>query len=245
MGKIALDCGPAAVEVREDLRAAHQGVLDHFRRPGSWFSGAERIAISAESRRAPACSLCQERKEALSPEHVQGKHGSAEKLADALVDVIHRVRVDSGRLSRRWFEATLASGLSEGKYVEAVGIVALTAGLDTQCRALGVPPFPLPQPLSGSPTGRSPEGMTRGIAWVPLLRPEDASGPEADLYGGGGFVPNILRALSLVPGHIPVMRNWSAAHYVDVADRTARRAIDRSQIELVAARVSALNECFY
>ncbi len=245
MSGVAPNYSRAGFEVRGDLQAVHGAVLDHFRRSGSWFSGAERIAIAAETRRASGCPLCLERKAALSPEHLQGKHASAEKLAEPLVDVIHRVRVDPGRLSRRWFEATLASGLSEGEYVEAVGIIALTAGLDAQCRALGIPPFPLPEPLPGSPTGHSPKGMTSGIAWVPLLRPEDATGPETDLYDGAEFVPNIMRALSLVPGHIRVMRDWLTAHYVDVRDRTARRAIDRSQIEFVAARVSALNECFY
>ncbi len=245
MSDIELDYSAAGLEVREDLQSAHRMVLDHFRRPGCWFTGAQRIAIAAEARRALECPLCRERKAAVSPEHVQGEHASAGKLAETLVDVIHRVRTDPGRLSRRWFEAALDSGLSEGEYVEAVGIVALTSGIDTQCRALRVPPFPLPEPLPGSPTGHRPEGLTAEIAWVPLLRPEDATGPEADVYGGAEFVPNIVRALSLVPDHVRALRAWSAAHYVQLTDLTVGRAIDRLQIELVAARVSALNECFY
>ena len=58
--------------------------------------------------------------------------------------------------------------------------------------------------------------MTSGIAWVPLLLPENATGSEADLYGGAEFVPNIMRALSLVPGHVRAMRDSTAVHYVDV-----------------------------
>jgi hypothetical protein len=114
-----------------------------------------------------------------------------------------------------------------------------------QCRALGITDFPLLEPLAGEPSHYRPEGLEEGIAWVPLLPPERASRLEADLYDGMRLVPNIVRALSSVPDHVRVLRRWSDAHYVSLTDLGARRAIDRQQIELVAARVSALNQCFY
>jgi hypothetical protein len=241
----SLDYTAAGAPIRDDLRATHAMVLEHFSRPGCWFSGRERIAIAAESRLAVGCPLCRERRSALSPEHVQGEHATTGALKPPLVELIHRVRTDPGRLSRRFFDAVIAAGLRDGEYVEAVGIVALAAGLDFLCRALGVPVLPLPGPLPGVPSRHRPSGLQEGIAWVPLLPPEAASGPDADIYGGADFVPNIVRALSLVPDHVRVLRTWSDAHYVALRDLTARRAIDRPQIELVAARVSALNECFY
>jgi hypothetical protein len=242
---VALDYSAAGVEVREDLRAAHAMLLDYFRRAGSWFSGAQRNAIAEETRLAVRCPLCRERKAALSPDHVAGAHQTTGALSAPLVELIHRVRTDPGRLSRRCFEAVTKAGLDDGHWVEAVGIVAFTAGLDFLCRALGTPPFPLLDPIPGAPSGQRPRGLTEGVAWVPMLAPEDASGPDADLYGGSSFVPHIVRALSLVPDHVRTLRSWSAAHYVALTDLTARRAIDRPQIELVAARVSALNQCFY
>lgn len=246
-----LDYSAAGVAVRDDLVESQRALLDALRRPGAWFDGAERCAIAAASRLAPSCPLCRERKAALSPEQARGEHARSADgaaLSDAVIEVAHRVRTDSGRLSRGWFERTLASGLSDAEYVETVGIVALVAGLDAFCRALGVAPFPLPPPLPGAPSRRRPEGLESGIAWVPLLAPQDASGPEADVYGGSRFVPNIVRALSLVPDHVRLLRQESASHYLPLArmnDPQAARAIDRLQIELVAARVSALNECFY
>jgi hypothetical protein len=245
VGAPALDYRAAGAEIREDLRAAHLMVLDHFRRPGSWFSGAERNAIAAESRLAPRCKLCRARKEALSPEHVRGEHDHTGALPSALVEVIHRVRSDPGRLSRRVFESARAAGISAFEYLEAVGIASLAAGLDVQCRALGIPVFRLLDPLPGEPSRRSPQGLEEGTAWVPMLAPERATGPESDLYGGSRLVPNIVRALSAVPDHVRVLRRWSEAHYVSLSDLGARRAIDRTQIELLAARVSALNQCFY
>jgi hypothetical protein len=82
-----------------------------------------------------------------------------------------------------------------------------------------------------------------------MIDPEDASGSEHDLYPPAPFIPNIVRALSLVPDAVRVLQRSSDAHYLPVAqigDPTARRAhLDRLQTELVAARVSALNQCFY
>jgi hypothetical protein len=240
-----LDYSAANAPIRDDLRAAHRMVLDYFRRPGSWFTGAQRVAIVEESRLATHCPLCRERKGALSPEHVKGAHATRGSLPPALVEVIHRVRSDPGRLSRRSFEAAISGGVSLGEYVEAVGIVAFAAGLDAQCHALGIPEFAVPEPLPGAPSRYIPHGVEEGIAFVPLLAPEQATGPEADLYAGAVFVPNIVRALSFVPDHVRALRKWSDAHYVSVTDLSDRRAIDRPQIELVAARVSARNECFY
>ena len=245
---VQIDYAPAGVEVREDLRRAHSLLWRHLASPGSWWTGAERVAIAAESRNAPGCGLCRERKAALSPAAVQGEHESLGALPASLVDVIHRVRRDPGRLSRSWFDGVVASGLDEGRYVEAIGVVAMLAGVDAFARALGMPPFALPEPLPGEPSGHRPACARPGTAWVAMVAPEDAKGPERDLYGTADFVPNIVRALSLVPDHVRVLRELSSAHYMgfaEIPDFRRRGALDRMQMELVAARVSSLNECFY
>lgn len=236
---------PAGIEIRADLRRSHRRVLDHIARPGSWFRGTERVAIAREARAAADCALCRERRVALSPSQARGGHTRASELPEALADLVHRVRSDPGRLSRRVYEGVLDAGIETGAYVEAVGITALLAGLDFECRALGLPPFPLPEPVAGDPDRHRPAGLREGIAWVPMLLPEDAAGPEADLYAGLPVVPNIVRALSAVPDHVRVLRDWMDSHYVAVSDLSQERALERPQIELVAARVSARNECFY
>ena len=132
--------------------------------------------------------------------------------------------------------------------VELVSVTSVMAGLDYFARALGVEPLPLPASRPGEPSRHRPAGAKEGGAWVPIIDPADAAGPEADLYGGGDFVPNIVRALSLVPDEVRVLRRSTDAHYVPVAqipDPTYHRALARPQMELIAARVSALNQCFY
>jgi hypothetical protein len=242
-----VDYSAAGIQVRDDLHRTHLAMLEHLRQPGCWFTGAERLAIAAESRNALACPLCRERKSSLSPEHPKGEHARVSELPEVLVEIAHRIRLDPQRLSREWFDRIRAGGLEEGPYVELVGIVTFTAGIDYFCRALGILPFTLPDPAPGEPSSHRPENVREGIAWVSMLAPEDATGPEADLYQSD-FVPNIARALSLVPDHVRVLQLESASHYVSMADiqnPSIRRHLDRLQIELVAARVSAMNECFY
>ena len=247
MGELTVDYAGADVPVRDDLRVTHLEMLDHFRRPGSWFTGAERLAIAAESRNALDCPLCLERKASLSPEQPAGKHSRVTDLPEPLVELAHRIRLDPQRLSKAWFDRVVTNELGEDRYVELVGIVTFTAGIDYFCRSLGVTPFTLPEPLPGEPTKTRPQNVKSGTAWVSMLSPEDAVGPEATLYESE-TVPNIARALSLVPDHVRVLQQESASHYVSIADignPTVRRDLDRLQMELVAARVSAMNECFY
>ena len=165
-----------------------------------------------------------------------------------VVDAIHRVRTDPARLSRSWFDALIAGGLNVAPYVELMGVVSMLTGVDYFARSLGLAPFPLPEPCEGAPARHLPPSAKPGPAWVPMIAPEDARELESDLYPPGIMIPNIVRALSLVPAEVRMLQTLAAAHYLPVeqiGDPTARRSLDRMQIELIAARVSALNQCFY
>jgi hypothetical protein len=238
----------AGVPVRDDLEAAHRFLWEHLRAPGTWWTGAQRLAIAAETRRAQACALCRDRKAALSPNGVAGTHGGSGELSPTIVEAIHRIRTDPARLSRAWFDGVRAGGLGVAEYVELVGVVAMTTGIDFFARALGVDPFSFPEPLPGEPTRYLPPGAARESAWVPLVAVKRATGAEADLYDRSGFVPNIVRALSLVPAEVRALQRVTASHYVpagQIANLTLHHTLDRMQMELLASRVSALNQCFY
>jgi len=237
----------ASVPVREDLLAAHRSAFQRLAQPGSFWTGQERLAIAAEARHAPCCPLCEERKAALSPDAVQGEHRSLGALAEVMVDVIHRVVTDPSRLSRAWLERTLARGLGDAAYVEILGVVTTIVAIDAFCRGIGVAPHPLPEPRPGEPSRRRPARAKLEGAWIPMIPQWHARGPEADLYDGA--MPNVLRALSLVPDEVRTLKTQIAAHYLEARQvidvRASRGALDRAQMELIAGRVSALNECFY
>ena len=52
MGREAIDYSQAAVAVRADLGETHSRYWHRLARAGSWWSGAERIAIANETRQA-------------------------------------------------------------------------------------------------------------------------------------------------------------------------------------------------
>jgi hypothetical protein len=243
-----IDYALSPAPVRQDLVEAHRRAWRRLGAAGTWWDGRTRVAIAAETRHAQACRLCRERRAALSPAAVGGAHDSLGELPEALVEAIHRIATDSGRLTRRVYEAALAAGIGDGEYVETVGVIATLLAVDSFTEALGMMPHPLPPPEAGEPVRQRPAGARAGLAWVPTLAPEDVGAEEADLYDGLGGA-NIHRALSLVPAEVRGFFDLDAAQYLpDAVLRdfaTEYRALTHAQIELLAARVSAINRCVY
>jgi hypothetical protein len=239
----------APIRVRDDLTAAHRRAWDHIARPGTWWDGSQRVTIAAETRNASDCSLCLQRKEALSPAAISGSHDSLGQLPENVVEVVHRVRTDPARLTRSWFGAVIRSGLTPEQYVETVSIVVHVISVDTFARGIGTPPLPLPSPADGAPSRHRPAGAKPGPAWVPWIEPADLTEAEAGIYPRGRPAANIHKAMSLVPAEVRSFFDLSDHQYlggVEMRDFSREfRAITHPQIELLAARVSALNRCFY
>ena len=238
--------------IREDLADAYRRYWDILARPGSWWNGAERVAIAREVRYATACGYCQQRKKALSPYNFPGEHTHGGALPESAVDAVHRVITDQSRITRNWIEQNMEAGLSEEHYVELVGITVCVFSVDEFHRALGLPLEPLPEPVAGEPDYYRPARAVAGTGIVPMLPASKTTGAESDLWDSNeGF--NIMRALSLVPDAV---RSWlllARGQYLDAQNSKEMlhfgdfpgRAINRMQMELVAGRVSAVNECFY
>ena len=155
---------------------------------------------------------------------------------------------DANRLTRRWYTARLATGLSDGQYVEIVGTVAALVSIDQFCRGIGESEHPLPMPLPGAPSHYRPASAGQDAAWVPMVPAENAETPEADLWPAGQ-TGNVIRAMSLVPDEVRTLCDLSGVHYLPIAragdPNATQGALTRPQIELIAGRVSALNRCFY
>src|SRR6476659_4751952 len=113
----------AGVPVRADIVGAHNDAWRRLAGPGTWLNGATRVAVAAEVRSAPECEFCGRRKSALSPTAISGRHDSLGVLPDRIVEQIHHIVTDPGRLTRRWFEAVVAAGTSDAEYVEIVGVI--------------------------------------------------------------------------------------------------------------------------
>ena len=235
--------------IREDLSVAYREFWARLARPGSWWTGAERVAIAQESRNAVSCNFCAERKEALSPYSFDGEHQHDGVLDPLAVDAVHRIVTDQVRITQSYVEDNQAGGLSKEQYVELAGIVTVTLSIDEFNRSLSLPLEPLPEAEDGAPTHYRPDHAVEGTGFVPMIPAQGNVGREADLWPEG-VDANVLRAFSVVPDAV---RDWmlvSGAQYLSLPGMQifagdTGRSIDRMQIELVAARVSSHNECFY
>ena len=253
---MSFDYADAAFRIPEYKARAHRGAWDYMAAPGAWWSGAERIAIAAASRAARDCALCAERKSALTPFAVDGRHAAAPassglpRLDDAVLDAVHRISTDPARLTGTWVNGLLNDTFTDGHYVEMVSLIVNLISIDTLHLALGLPLEPLPDPQPGEPDGYRPPGAALDVAWVPMIYPDNLTAPEADIYFGAGQMGHVIRAMSLVPDAVRWLNTLSEAHYVptpQVRDfaSTGHLSLSRMQIELVASRTSYYNDCFY
>jgi alkylhydroperoxidase family enzyme len=234
--------------IREDLALAHDTAWAAIAKPGTWLTGAERLAVANEIRHALGCAHCASIKAALSPNAVSGAHAGTGALGAGETELIHRVVNDPGRLSEKWSQSILEQGVTEGRYVEITGLIAMVMIMDSFSRALGVPLRELPAPQDGEPTRHQPIGAKKQAAWLPLVEPQDATEADGPMYPSpkAGY---IYRGLSSVPQSLRDYWALANMHYLPgqfvYQFDSSIRAIARPQIELVAARVSALHQCVY
>ncbi len=232
-----------------DVIRTHALLLSRLAHPGTWFSGSERIAIAGEVRAAGSCDFCRLRKEALSPYSVKGAHTTApggEILAPELIDRIHLVVSDAPRMTKAAIDALGEVGLNAKHYIEALGIAATVRSIDQACRGMGVPRHALPTPVGGEPSHETPPGLGNIGAFIPVIASAPPPSPNEDLWGKQTV--NVIRALSGVPDAVRDIKLLADVQYVsldDFEDPSLRRTLSRPQMELIAARVSAVNECFY
>ena len=242
----------AAYSVRGDFAAAHSRYWSRLQSPGAWFTSAQRIAIARAVRLASNCQLCRDRKDALSPRAVSGDHDldAGNQLRAEIIEAVHCIATDASRLTQAWYQDLLDQGLTEGEYIEIVGTVVAMVSIDCFASAIGVDHRALPKPGAGSPSHYSPvSAHLTDQAWVPMVDINNAGTPEQDLWASEN-APNVIRALSLVPDEVRTLKDLSgvhylSAHYVQQPGANGGRALSRTQMELLAGRISALNQCYY
>lgn len=229
--------------VRADLDDIHAAQLEKLGAPGSWGTGAQRLAVAAAAREA-----CYDADILEAPENA----GAAVELE--LPEVARRVarQVSAAPMDvdQAFYEAALADGLSDAEYTEIVGVVSRLSSFDVFARGIGVDLRPLPDAQPGKPSRERSAGAVIEQAWVPTVPNPPEGGADAEALYGGKPKPYIMRALSLVPDEFRAHIGLEQIQYTKL-DRILDYAyqhhegLTRPQAEVVAGRVSALNECFY
>lgn len=209
--------------VRPDLAEAHRRSLAHVAAPGSRFDSARRLHIA---RVAVAAYL-----DADPPPPWARPHG------DPVLDVAQRLARHAGTITEEWFEQMVGEGVHPLEWVEVVGIVVAVLPPVAFARAVGLPLPALPPEVPGPPTGReAAELAPAALNWVPVAAPADR-------------VASVVQALSALPDEWDNLWRLAEAQYM--SDRQMddplwnRGTLSRSQMELVAARLSLIRECFF
>ena len=205
--------------------------------PGPFWSAQERVNIVQERRASLDCEFCNERLQALSPYSVTGVHTSVTSLAPSVVEVVHRIGSDPARLTKAMFDEFVDAGHSAERYVEIVGVIAASVIVDTMHYGLGLLPPDIDVYADRAATGQESPFVVDDGAWVPL------SGADRRLNEVG--IPrtaNIRRAMGSVPNAVQTFYTAFAPHYTL---QNLPLDLSQSQAEFMAARVSALNQCFY
>lgn len=213
------DSGPALAAVEA---AAVDQVLASIASAGPTLTGAERHTVALRSRQAMSDASNGRPANATADDVVAGDP------RDWLVDRITTAAATIRPVHVRQLDDT---GLDAATYVEILGVVARLQAVDTFCFGLGAELPDLPDPVDGPPTGLVDADARLQGGWVPTVRP--ASPPNA---------------LSMLPAEHAAMHELHGALYLStdaMADLDADRGLHRTQMELVAARTSLLNECFF
>lgn len=232
------------VTVPEPIVNAHERELASFSAPGCWLSGEERWAVVRYARQCrEEAGLQPLVADAAAPD-------PGELLPAAMLALVKLIALEPKELSSDDYTGALANGLSDGEYVEVVGLVARSVNLDIFARGLGASPTALKAVEDGEPVYESPVSAVREGGWVPTV-PFGPEGGEAaiELYGKG-MMPFIYRALSLVPSEASLVLANGNVQYLGMGDfgdysYSPFPPLSRAQVELLAGRVSAFNECFY
>ncbi len=223
------------MNVRDDLAEAHRLAWTHLALPGSWWTGAQRVELADTALDAIADDDPVPPWVALS---AAGRPAGVRCAPDAAHDAVYRITRHAGTITaavhRRW-----ADELGELPYVEVCAIASTVAAVAHFCRNIGGEVPELPRPVDGARTGEQPPSIaTAALNWVPVAAPPDETAA-------------VVQAYSAVPGEFRNTWRMADAQYMP-ADEMAqpdwtRRpgGLTRPQMELVAAKVAQLRECFY
>lgn len=209
-----------ALTVPSDIDGLIDRQWDRLRNPGSWFTGAERVAIAAAARAGGD----------LDAEH-DGEIAPAAAAA-------RRIYEEPATITREWLAGLEADGLALTEYVEVLGIVSQLRAIDTFEFGVGRPTRPLPEPVAGEPSRAVVAEATINGGWVPTVGP--------------AFPPSVLSSVTaentaaMDDVHPTLYLAPTAGEGFTMGNMTVvRDGLDRMQMELVAARTSLVNDCFF
>lgn len=149
----------------------------------------------------------------------------------ALIELAEHLGTDPGTVFEPEVRAA-ADVVGDPRTVETIAVVSLLSCIDGVHDALGVERETLPEAKSGAPTDKVAEGYKRRRTHVPM--PQGAIPVAMDLIPAEGAERIALSAPTYMPDDEMGQPDWRKPG-----------GLNRSQMEVIAARTSWHNDCFY
>jgi len=188
---------------------------DRLGSPGTWWTGTQRTEIGRQARRAR-----------------DGEPVDDSELPDLVIEAIRKIAVDAHTIDQAWIQRCHERGLEPLPMVELLAVIAKLVAIDTFLEGTGEQERPLPESQKGEPSRAIVEGATINGGWLPTK--------------GTAGAPVCFSAVAAEE------QAWHELHSVLYLSTEEMRDLDvnkdglhRSQIELLAARTSHYNDCFY
>ena len=211
---------------------------------GDWWSGAERVALAREVRRARSMDAGEDPVEP----------SATGQVSEIAIEAAHRIAVAPASPTREWIKDLQSRGLSEGQIVELAAIAGVTLTIDTTAQGIGAALPPFPECQSGEPARVYPDGAIVELPemYVRTVPVEAATGSLREFYEisygtlsihderSGKFYPIAARSLSLSPRS--VWDIWYASEYY-----TLRKwiSLTQQQLDLLGLQTSSYNSCLF
>lgn len=224
----------SAPTVRDDLRDAHRLAWEHIAGPGTWWTAAQRVELANTVR------LSIDDPDPLPPwvgVSTSDRLPHERVAPDEAHDVAYRIGRHAGTITAEVAAAAIEA-LGPLPYVELCAIASSVGAVVHFGRNVGIEVPALPEPAEGEPSRDHPELADAELNWIPVAAPADQTAAVVQAYSG-------------VPSEFANTWRMAAAQYMSGEDMVhpdwSRRegGLSRAQMELVAARVAQLRECFY
>lgn len=183
--------------------------------PGSFFTGAERIAFAQHARVA------------------RGLTAEGPTLPPVAAAGVARVAVEAKSSRSTDVDAWVADGRDVLSYVEMVSVVALISSIDSYRIGVGAPLDAIPAAVPGEPVLAVDESAVKSNSWVPTVGVALAPTAMSALPAEGAIKRPLAATLYLTD------------EFVHKYDVEPGRELTRPQMEFVASRTSHLNDCFF
>lgn len=223
------------LSVRDDLAEAYRLSWDHVAGAGTWWTGAQRVEL------AETILVALFEPEPLPPWSGPSTAGRLPDEAEAPAaahDFVYRLARHAGTITEDIHDK-VAGGVGRLPYVELCALTSTVAAAAHFHRNAGLEVPPLPEPRPGEPTREQPDDVVEAeLNWVPVAAPADQTAA-------------VLQAYTAVPAEQANTWRMGSAQYIPPGEMAhadwsrGPESLTRPQIELVAARVAQLRECFY